>query len=505
MNLEQELFGNPQKGPFKKIVLPTLILFALAYLAYYAFIFYQDLNYKFEPLDESDKQFKERYTHIKNALLSNRADITDEMLRQGFWYTYTDENGVEYFAFFDASKLSKLNLSDWQLKQILNRVKKAEKLKKKQKVRVLSDDELDDAYKFHNYIYSNPLETNYLGIKEALENKYQTNTFTKEDLFKLAYIYDLEGDYSKRNELYAVMCRKYNERCRNELRTITVSGVVQDIEGNPLAGVKVYPVSYKNQVGYTDKDGKYSLQIKADKLEKLRILAEKQGYSDGVASLIVLTDTRKKYDMDKIIMSKADTHESVIDTRTNKVINGDAQFNDPYFIVSVNGSVFYIPKNSIKDKTGKPYRGKVKVYAVYYDRTNVPGSLMRADMFDGALGYSGNVMYTFGMPYVKLFAENGQELFLFKDNPAIVRYKMQNLQELFNRKIITPKDLQAMITLSQNSKGYPINRKYILENDLLGFSTFWVFERNRGVWIEVGKKVLNTDGLCEAVFYHLSK
>jgi len=60
MNLEQELFGDPQKGPFKKIVLPTLVLFALAYLAYYAFVFYLDLNYKFEPLDESDKQFKER-------------------------------------------------------------------------------------------------------------------------------------------------------------------------------------------------------------------------------------------------------------------------------------------------------------------------------------------------------------------------------------------------------------------------------------------------------------
>ncbi len=501
-DLEQELFGSRSGKGGKRIALAILFLFVIAWLSYFYYINYQNLH---GTSMQNETQVAQRKEQITKMLLSTRPDIEYDKVRNGFWYLYTDADGIKHFAFFNLDKLSSLNLTDYQIQQILSRIKGAE-IKDESKYEILSESELPDKYKFHNHIYSSPLETNYLNIKYTLEQRYKSGKYSKDDLSRLAYLYDLEGRFKERDKLYALLCSKYNERCSADKVKITVTGSVLDNEGEALSGVKIKNLAGSEQT-MTDENGSFSLQVSVGELEKLRLLAEKPGYSDGSTSLIILTTDRKKYNLDKIMLSKIDETVIKLDTRSKKLLdkNSIAKLQDNTLVVNTEKASYIIPLDSVRDENKRAFKGILEVHTMFYNRDNAPGSLMNTDMFDSAFGYAGNRMYTFGMPYIKFFdAQSGKELFVYKDKPIVVRYRMLHLDELYKRGVITPAQLQAMITLSQEKGGYPINRKYIKDNNILGFSTFWVFDRARGVWEEVGKRILDINGLSEAIFYHRS-
>ncbi len=501
-DLEQELFGSGSSKKGKRVALAILIIFVASWLAYFYYMNYQNLHGSSLPKESKVAQRKEQITKM---LLSARPDIDYDKARNGFWYLYTDADGIKHLAFFNLDKLSSLNLTDYQIQKILSRIKGAE-IKDESKYEILSESELPDKYKFHNYIYSSPLETNYLNIKYTLEQRYKSGKYSKDDLSRLAYLYDLEGRFKDRDKIYSLLCSKYNERCASDKALITVTGKVTDNSGRALSGVKIKNLADAEQTT-TDENGSFSLQVSAGELEKLRLLAEKPGYSDGSTSLIILTTDRKKYNLNKIMLSKIDETIIKLDTRTKKLLDNYsvAKLQGDTLVVNTERASYIIPLNSVRDENKKVFKGLLEVHSMFYNRDNAPGSLMNTDMFDSAFGYAGNRMYTFGMPYIKFFdAQSGKELFIYKDKPIVVRYRMLHLDELYRRGVITPAQFQAMVTLSHEKGGYPINRKYIRDNNILGFPTSWVFDRARGVWIEVGKRILDTNGLSETISYQRS-
>ena len=60
-----------------------------------------------------------------------------------------------------------------------------------------------------------------------------------------------------------------------------------------------------------------------------------------------------------------------------------------------------------------------------------------------------------------------------------------------------------MELLVEASRGQPyhIDREFLINNQLLRFPAFWVFDRRRGVWDNIGVSVLDTQGTIRTIFY----
>ncbi len=504
-NFEEELFGKKKESKSKILILFVLIF--LIYISYFIYNAYVDLN-------------TPRTANTKTKILQNEFKIIDkvkaaginldeEEIRKGFWYKYVDKDGITHYAYFSLRELSRLNLSDYELQKILERIRKSQ-IKDKDLVSYIDEKDMPEPYQFHNKLYSSPLENEYIATKDVLLSKLRSGKYTANDLFNLAYLYELEGKYKKRDELYELLCRQFQQRCKNNEFNVILYGDVINIKSEPIEGAKITAISKTNNkyVTFSDKNGKYTLEVPARELEKIRLLAEKPGYSEGVSSAIVLTKGKKKYEMDPFVLTKNES-PLFVDLESKQVLDKAAAKN-AYFDTSGNliiereNITFTIPSGAIKDKNKKTYKGKVYIFANYYTRENAPRSLLNVDLFDEVLGYAGNLMYSYGMPYIQVFDENYNKLYIYRSYPAKLRYTMQNLQELIDRGIVDKQDLEAMVIRSQIDNSYPINRKYIIDKGLWGFPSFWIFDQRRGVWDDVGKKLLDTNGLSEAIFYNIN-
>jgi hypothetical protein len=65
---------------------------------------------------------------------------------------------------------------------------------------------------------------------------------------------------------------------------------------------------------------------------------------------------------------------------------------------------------------------------------------------------------------------------------------------------LTEADMQLLVAASLGEP-YRIDREFLINNQLLRFPAFWVFDRRRGVWDNVGVSVLDTEGTIRSVFY----
>lgn len=67
---------------------------------------------------------------------------------------------------------------------------------------------------------------------------------------------------------------------------------------------------------------------------------------------------------------------------------------------------------------------------------------------------------------------------------------------------LTDADMQLLVNTSSNStESYPINRQFLISNQLLKFPAFWVYDRRVGVWNSVGISVLDIAGTIKSEFY----
>jgi len=242
-------------------------------------------------------------------------------------------------------------------------------------------------------------------------------------------------------------------------------------------------------------------------MEKLRLSAVKRNFSDGIASLIVLGAGKKTYTADPIVLGTPITVVT-IDTIKHTVTGpSDSVNTDGSFTLHATSSTYQIPADAIVDKSGKPFKGPVDVYIYEFTRDTVPQSLITLDTFDQVMGYAGNLMQSYGMPFIQFFSEDGTELDVASTNPMLLTYKIAAMNVLRSNGDnnpagpLTDAQMQILLDASQLDRGFPITRPFLVDHKLYTFPPFWVFDRKSGVWDNVGIRVLDSAGTIQTPFY----
>jgi len=431
--------------------------------------------------------------------------VTPGAIANGFWYTYTDAEGNEHVLYFDPNALAQQNLSDAELKQLTDVVSKS-KITDRGNMRFVAEADLPSDLQFHNAIYSfGSSGQTTLDMKRSLSERVKSGTATSDELFQLSYLYELEGNYAERDRLNKENCARFKVRC-DDGSAITITGRVVDNSGSPISGARVEIVSRPDAASaLTDADGLYTLTTGAKKMEKMRFRASKRNFSDGYENAILVTDGVKTVSVDDIPLESPITIVTV-DFAKKTVTGTGNHFNaDGKVTVTTPNSSYEIPSGAVVGKDGKPYTGPIDVYLYEFTKGNPPEGLMQVDTFDQVMGYAGNLMKTFGMPYIQFFSQDGIELDVLKSRPMVLTYRIADMDALRTNKDqiyspLTDKDMELLVEASRGQP-YHIDREFLINNQLLRFPAFWVFDRRRGVWDNIGVSVLDTQGTIRTIFY----
>lgn len=481
-----------------RIAIVVLVL-AMFYFVYSAFFLIK------APVGElSQEQVNKNMESILEEL-DSFDNLIDIDARNGFWYAAPDGfsgEGVFYFSLLDAAKR---NLSEKELADFYERIK-VSRIIPRNNMRFVREEELPSIVQFHNGIYSFSSRVDSKEVKIHLEDKLSENDYTSNDLFELEYLSGLEGNYGEKDKLAERNCKEFGQRCSNENIDIKIIGKVVDGKNNPIQSVKIEILGKDGVQAFTDNKGMFDFLIKVKEMEKIRIKASKRNFSDGVSDFVVLNKEKKEYISEKIILEspiEIVTIDSVAKTITgieNFIKDGDK------FVIKTPQSVYEIPFNSLLESDGSVYSGEADVYLYEFTKETMPDSLRAVDTFDQVIGYAGNLMETFGMPYIQFFTPKGQELQVRKSNPINLRYRIFHIKDVFEdsygtHKPFTKDDMKLLIDISKERSGYPIDRKFLISTKLFNFPAWWVFDRDNGVWNNEGMKVLDEDGLIETIFY----
>jgi len=340
-------------------------------------------------------------------------------------------------------------------------------------------------------------------IKELQANKKLRQT--QKEL--LAYLYDFTWDYSKSRVLKKQICASQTT-CK-WMKTLQVTGKVVDTDGNPIPNAKIELLNDPKYATSTQEDGTYSMKFETLAFSHLRFKASLFGYSDAFSSYsfdeylsplptILAAFTFKLAKANSVVI----LDETAIKDRDGKKY---------YFFDDKKGSQYYIPVDGLHYKSGKLYTGtSISIYTYFFKKDSNMQDLLENDTFQPVYGYVGNIMKTFGMPYIQVFSTESQpiELFTYSTDPMKLQNQVYHMKELYENhdKIyekLTKKDMKFLVEKSNEIKGYPITFDFLIENNLLRWPARWSLDRQKWIWINVWHKVLNTDGLVELPFYHI--
>jgi hypothetical protein len=201
--------------------------------------------------------------------------------------------------------------------------------------------------------------------------------------------------------------------------------------------------------------------------------------------------------------------DKIIDTKNKKIKNLDAKYENGHYILNTGITEYQIPENAIITKEGEPYLGEVTVYVYEFNKSSNVDSLLRVDAANELRNYIGNIFKTFGMPFIQFYSEDDEELFVARENPMKITTTLTEMEALRTGADgvygpLTDEDLDRLIEESNNSASeYPISRRFLIDNDLLRFPTWWVLDRKRGIWDATPMKVLNKNGKLKTIFYSI--
>jgi hypothetical protein len=439
---------------------------------------------------------KRRVTDALGGIVSER-DI-----RRGFWLEYMSETGEIELVFVSIEDLAGQKLSRSELEQVVNdlgdgRIMDADSAMRR------SEEELSQNLQFHNGVYASL--SGGESTKDMLETLESAQELSSADLSSLAYLYELEGDYAARDAVYediAEIC----DTCREQL-TVIIRGTVVDLEGEPVQGATIDVLGIDEATIRTDVTGSYTTIVPTFVPGKLRVSALKRNFSDGVVSVNTVSKDKTVYEADPIVIGGV-VSIVTIDTQENTVSGSDNEVRaDGTFVVRTGQSVYEIPNNAIVHENGTLYQGEADVYLYEFSQGNIPDGLIQADTFDDVRGFAGDLMKTFGMPFIQFFSPSGEELHVLSNNPMVLTYKIANMKELYEDTLaiygpLTDADMQFLVdTSSDNTESYPIDRQFLISNQLLKFPAFWVFDRRAGVWNSIGISVLDMIGTIKSEFY----
>ena len=486
----------------KKILLSLLFLALLSVVGFFAYSAWSEYKVvESQNAGLSPLQIAENKKRIHDAFIA-LPQIREKDLLQGFWYVYTDEYGNEHVLYFDPEYLATKGLSDEELKILYDKLLKS-KVSAPKSMRSVPESELPPELQFHNKVYSFGNNGKTEEMLRELEKRLNEGVYTAEDLFEIAYLYELEGRYKECDIIYEKSCTEFQRRCSDELVQSVVQGRVVDSSGVPVTGAKIDVLS-KDSIKpvFTDLNGQYAIDVPVRKLQKVRLHATKKDYSDGMADFIVVTEKKQRYIVDDIILDKAAIIVSV-DT-VKKTATGDvSELRENDFIVKTSESEWKIPFDSIVHKNGKKYQGTLKVYIYEWLGDSAPLSFLRIDTFGAGTGFLSDGMKSFGMPYIQFVSDSGEELHIMSSNPIGLSYVMVVFSPEYRataERPLTDTDIQLLLSAS-DKHGYPITYELLQKLGMVYVPPFWALDRVRGVWNNIGFKLINKEGLIKTQFY----
>jgi len=493
----------------KSIILTLLtlgVLIVLGYSGYTVWLTYYQANQTREGAALQAAQQEASRQAIAQVMRSQVQGLSERDIKEGFWYAYPTVNGQEDLYYFDIDTLAQRGLTDAQIQELAADAN-ASRIVEKTAMREIPNDQLPENFQFHNSVYSFGETGNAIALREALQKQVANGKFTANDLFRLAYLLELEGKYTERDAIHTLSCKEFNTYCEGEA-SITITGSVVTKNGTPVQGAAISILSKSsNPVAYTDEKGEFVIGLSVNELEKVRLGAYKRNFSEGVGSVVVATTKRETYDIAPIVV-ESPINIVTVDTE-KKTITGDTNiYNaDGSIVVHTSVSTYEIPTGAVTYEDGRPYSGVFDIYLYEFSKSTVPEGLTTVDTFDEVTGYAGDLMKSFGMPYIQFFTPEGEELYVLSSLPMKLTYQIPNMKELYDNSdqiytALTDADMQKLVDKTLASPGgYPIDRAYLIENQLVKFPAFWVFDRRSGVWQNVGIRVNNIGGEIETPFY----
>lgn len=444
-----------------------------------------------------------------NTALTN-AGVGVQQATSGFWYTIKDADGNESVLYYDPDQWASYDLSSSDVEALASHVAGAERFDAGS-MKNIAEADLPPTLRFHNALYSNTTPGAFQDALEVLERAYKDGSATSDDLWRLSYMYELQGAYAKRDEVNAANCTQFNTRCVSDV-AIRLSGTVLDMAGHPVQGASISVLGHDEvKTVYTDEKGIYAISLSVKVMEKLRVSAIKRNFSSGVANVVIIDAAKKAYRVDPITLASAITIVTIDTVRHTVSDPDDLARPDGSFLLHATSSIYDIPADAIVDEAGRPYRGQVDVYIYEFTRDTVPESLVTLDTFDQVMGYAGNLMLSYGMPFIQFFATTGGELDVTDKKPMTITYKVAGMKELRENsdgvlpRPLTDADMETLIAASNGDPGFPITAEFMARHEIYTFPPFWVLDRGSGVWDNVGMRVVDASGVIQAPFYTIKK
>ncbi|MDD5770240.1 MAG: carboxypeptidase-like regulatory domain-containing protein [Candidatus Gracilibacteria bacterium] len=369
-------------------------------------------------------------------------------------------------------------------------------------VKILNDTDLPPFIRFSNDLLTPYDGESFNQIKKDLESK-KNRTFIENK--ELIYLYSFEGNYKKSNDLRLSLCSTSKDLCKKSVN-FTFSGKVIDDKGNPVNGAIVFLLNDKSINTKTDINGNYTINFNTYPQERLRIKAYSQELSDGYYVSSIVLDG--EYSLNANANFTLQTPQKIIE------LSPDIDGKEEFYYFSTTQTDYKVPVNSIVYEDGKPYNGKIKVYLYEFNKLTNMDNYMNNDTFDSVYGYVGNIMKTFGMKYLQIFTPEGEELHIDKSNPAFVTQRIYHMKELYENydkiySAVTDEDMEFLVDSTKKICGdkvdcYPIDRKWLIDNNMLRWPASWVLDRTKGTWENLGVKVIDKKGVIEAIYYTIN-
>jgi hypothetical protein len=488
------------------VLLFMVVLGAGGYLAYQKYL---DIEASVAADNARELQVEQNRSRTTDALIA--AGVSPAEADSGFWYITTDQYGNQSVGYYDADLWSQQQATEAQIQDLAKTVGGSQVVNLTSMSEV-PPDQLPDNLKFHNALYASPNGPpgTFQKTQAQLEALYENGTASAEDLWELSYMYELQGEYAKRDEVNAASCKLYKMRCTGNI-PVVLSGTVVDLSGRPIQGASVMVLSHPELPPVqTDVRGQYSIKLSALAMEKIRVSASKRNFTDGVASTIVAGPGKSAYQMDTIVLTSPIVIVTV-DTQKHTVTDPkDTANSDGSFVLHATSSTYQIPAGAIVHRDGSPYLGPVDVYLYEFTRDTVPASLVTLDTFNQVMGYAGNLMQTLGMPFIQFFTPTGEELAVMKSRPMLLTYKIADMQDMLDNYYdrpegpLTQSQLQTVLAASAGDPDFPITADFLYNNHISTFPAFWVFDSRRGVWDNDGMRLLDAQGTMQAPFYTIN-
>lgn len=349
----------------------------------------------------------------------------------------------------------------------------------------------------------------YFENRKQLMDDLESSAPSEEVLKKGMYLFSLEGDYKKVQEISNKLCSQFNTHCEDQKIEFTLQWKVSDGGWKPVENATIRLLWGEDSNIVTDESGFFRYSVRVFPGQKLRFEATKSGMSLGVHTTTILANANQKQAHDFVLNQANEVY--TIDTVGNTVSwrSGTVDAAKKEYIIRTNLTEYRIPFGALLSTDGKKYQGKVTVYLFEFDKSTSLDDLLVNDIFDEVAGYAGNLMKTFGMPFVLFLGENGEKIHVLASNPMVIKNTIAEMEALRTNKDkiyspLTDEDMKFLVKKSKELGGYPIDRQFLIDNSILRFPAWWVFDQNKGIWVNQGVRVIDEKGIIETPFYTTS-